>query len=240
MKINAFFPLKSDSDRLLKRYLKEYFGFSPYYLQLYRQALLHKSMTSSKVAGVRHSNERLEFLGDAVIDSIIGDYLYHYYPNENEGFLTKARSKLVSRKHLGHLAQSTGLDNLLVSDVKNKNAMLNLSGNAFEALIGAIYLRKGYPFIQKRFILLLKRFTKIDEYLYIDDDFKSQIYQWVQKNRKELKFNSIEIVHKLTFEVELYIDNVLLCKARGTTIKSAEQAASQEAIKLLHITENNQ
>jgi len=195
-------------------------------------------MTASKVAGVRHSNERLEFLGDAVIDSIIGDYLYHYYPDENEGFLTKARSKLVSRKHLGHLAKSTGLDNLLVSDVKNKNAMLNLSGNAFEALIGAIYLRKGYPFVQKRFILLLKRFTAIDEYLYIDDDFKSQIYQWVQKNKKELKFNSIEIVHKLTFEVELYIDNVLLCKARGSTIKSAEQAASQKAINLLDITEN--
>ncbi len=195
-------------------------------------------MTSSKVAGVRHSNERLEFLGDAVIDSIISDYLYHYYPNENEGFLTKARSKLVSRKHLGHLARSTGLDNLLVSDVKNKNAMLNLSGNAFEALIGAIYLRKGYPFIQKRFILLLKRFTEIDNYLFIDDDFKSQIYQWVQKNKKELKFNSIEIVHKLTFEVELYIDNALLCKARGSTIKSAEQAASQKAIKLLDITEN--
>jgi ribonuclease-3 len=237
LKINAFFSLKSDSDKSLKRYLKTYFGFSPLNLQLYRQALLHKSMTPSKIAGVRHSNERLEFLGDAVIDAIIADYLYNNYPNEDEGFLTKARSKLVSRKHLGHLAHSTGLDSLLISDVKNKNAITTLSGNAFEALIGAIYLRKGYPFIQKRFILLIKKFTNVDEYLFIDDDYKSQIYQWVQKNKKELTFNSIEIVHKLTFEVELYIDNELICKSRGTTIKAAEQSASQEAIKLMGISE---
>ena len=132
MSINAFLSLKSDSDKLLKRYLKDYFRFSPYHLQLYRQALLHKSMTQNKSEGVRHSNERLEFLGDAVIDAIIGDYLYHTYPNENEGFLTKARSKLVSRRHLRHLAKATGLDQLLKSDVKNQDAMLNLAGNAFE------------------------------------------------------------------------------------------------------------
>ena len=126
MLLHAFFSLKSDSDKLLKRYLKDYFKFTPYHLQLYKQALLHKSMTQNKSAGVRHSNERLEFLGDAVIDAIIGDYLYTTYPNENEGFLTKARSKLVSRKHLSHLSISTGLDKLLVSDVRIKEQWLIL------------------------------------------------------------------------------------------------------------------
>lgn len=233
--INAFFSLKSDSDKSLKRYLKDYFNFSPYHLQLYRQALLHKSMTQNKSAGIRHSNERLEFLGDAVIDAVIGDYLYHYYPDEDEGFLTKARSKLVSRRHLRHLAKSTGLDKLLVSDVKNNQALLNLAGNAFEALVGAIYLRKGYVFVQKRLIVLIQRFTQIEEYLDKDDDYKSQAYQWVQKNKRNLEFRSLEIDHKQTFEVSFYLDEELICKAKGSTIKSAEQAASKMAIEILKI-----
>jgi len=233
--IDAFFSLKSDSDKLLKRYLKDYFKFSPFHLQLYRQALLHKSMTQNKSEGVRHSNERLEFLGDAVIDAIIGDYLYHNYPDENEGFLTKARSKLVSRKHLSHLALATGLDGLLVSDVKNTTAMNNLAGNAFEALIGAIYLRKGYNFVEKRLIALIKRFTHIEEYVVVDEDFKTQMFQWAQKNRKKLSFNAIELELKKSFEVELFIDEEKICSATGKNIKSAEQAASKKAIKVLQI-----
>jgi ribonuclease-3 len=233
--IDAFFSLKSDSDKLLKRYLKDYFKFSPYHLQLYRQALLHKSMTQNKSAGVRHSNERLEFLGDAVIDAIIGDYLYHTYPDENEGFLTKARSKLVSRKHLSQLAISTGLDQLLVSDVKNKTAMNNLAGNAFEALIGAIYLRKGYNFVEKRLIALIKRFTHIEEYIEVDEDYKTQMFQWAQKNKKNLSFNSTELEHKKSFDVELLIDDKVICSANGKNIKSAEQEASKKAVKILEI-----
>lgn len=235
MLIYAFFSAKSDSDKLLKRYLKDYFNFSPYHLQLYRQALLHKSMTQNRSAGVRHSNERLEFLGDAVIDAIIGDYLYHYYPDEDEGVLTKARSKLVSRRHLKHLAKATGLLDLLKTDVKNQGALLNLAGNAFEALIGAIYLRKGYPFVQKRLIRLIQRFTNVDEYLTIDDDYKSKVYQWIQKNKKTLLFKSKETKQKQLFEVGLYIDGELVCESSGTTIKSAEQAASEKAISLLKI-----
>lgn len=192
-------------------------------------------MTQNKSAGVRHSNERLEFLGDAVIDAIIGDYLYTTYPNENEGFLTKARSKLVSRKHLSHLSISTGLDKLLVSDVKNKRAMANLAGNAFEALIGAIYLRKGYSFVQKRLIDLIKRFTHIEEYVEVDDDYKTQVYQWTQKNKKDIVFKSKEIENKKTFEVELLIDNEVICSAIASNIKTAEQEASKTAIKLLNV-----
>ena len=236
--INAFFSLKSDADKSLKRYLKKYFNFSPYHLQLYRQALLHKSMMQSKSDGIRHSNERLEFLGDAVIDAIVGDYLYHYYPDENEGFLTKARSKLVSRKHLRHLAVSTGLDELLVSDVKNDKALQNLAGNAFEALVGAIYLRKGYNFVQKRLIILIQRFTHIEDYLNQDDDYKSQIYHWVQKNKKNLEFRSTELEHKQLFEVSFYLDGELICKAKNSTIKKAEQDASKKALQLLDIKFN--
>ena len=235
MLIYAFFTAKSDSDKLLKCYLRDYFNFSPYHLQLYRQALLHKSMTQNKSAGVRHSNERLEFLGDAVLDAIIGDFLYHYYPDEDEGILTKARSKLVSRSHLKHLAKATGLVQLLKSDVKNEEAVHNLAGNAFEALIGAIYLRKGYPFVQKRLIRLIKRFTDVEAFLNIDDDYKSKVYQWIQKNKKVLLFKSKETKRKQEFEVELYIDDELVCGAKGSTIKAAEQSASEKAINLLKI-----
>jgi ribonuclease-3 len=192
-------------------------------------------MTQNKSAGVRHSNERLEFLGDAVIDAIIGDFLYHYYPDEDEGILTKARSKLVSRRHLKHLANSTGLIQLLKTDVKDQEALLNLAGNAFEALIGAIYLRKGYPFIQKRLIRLIQRFTNVDEFLMKDDDYKSKVYQWIQKNKKTLIYKSKETKQKKLFEVELFIDGKLICIAEGTTIKSAEQLASKKAIVLLNI-----
>jgi len=192
-------------------------------------------MTQNRSAGVRHSNERLEFLGDAVLDAIVGDFLYHYYPDEDEGILTKARSKLVSRSHLKHLAKATGLVNMLKSDVKNQEALLNLAGNAFEALIGAIYLRKGYPFVQKRLIRLIKRFTNVDDFLTIDDDHKSKVYQWIQKNKKTLLFKSKETKLKQEFEVELYIDGELICGAIGTTKKSAEQAASEKAINLLKI-----
>jgi ribonuclease-3 len=236
--LDAFFSIKSDSDKLLIRYLKDYFKFSPYHLQLYRQALLHKSMTQNKSAGVRHSNERLEFLGDAVIDAIVGDYLYHAYPNENEGFLTKARSKLVSRKHLNQLAISTGLHKLLVSDVKNKSAIENLAGNAFEALIGAIYLRKGYLFVEKRLIVLIKRFTHIEEYIELDEDFKTQIYQWVQKNKKELIFEAKEIEHKKSFEVDLLIDGELIASGTDKNIKLAEQTASKKALEKLQINKS--
>jgi ribonuclease-3 len=233
---SAFFSSKSEPDKQLSRYLKEFFGFSPFYLQLYKQAIIHKSVTKNRTAGIRHSNERLEFLGDAVLDAIIGDYLYRKYPDNHEGFLTKARSKLVSRTHLMHLAKSTGLEKLIICDIIDERVRLNLAGNAIEAIIGAMYLRKGYNFTRKKVLKLIERFTDIEDFLSKDEDYKSLLYQWTQKNKKSLEYKSVDLKEDMTFEVSLFIDSKFIAKATASNKKTAEKEVSRQAIKLLDIS----
>jgi ribonuclease-3 len=233
--LSAFFSSKSDSDKQLSGYLKEFFGFSPFHLQLYKQAILHKSVTKNRSAGIRHSNERLEFLGDAVLDAIIADYLYQKFPDNHEGFLTKARSKLVSRTHLMHLAKSTGLEKLIVCDINDQSVRLNLAGNAIEAIIGAVYLRKGYDFTQKKVLKLIERFTDIEDFISKNEDYKSILYQWTQKNKKSLEYKSVDLKEEMAFEVSLFIDDKFIAKATASNKKSAEKEVSRQAIKLLEI-----
>ena len=232
---STFFASKSELEKQLSAYLKEYFRFSPYHLQLFKQAVIHKSVTKNRSAGVRHSNERLEFLGDAILDAVIGDYLYKKYPDKNEGFLTKARSKLVSRTHLIHLAKSTGLEKHIVCDINDKNVRLSLAGNAMEAIMGAMYLRKGYDFTRNRILQLIERFTDIEDFISRDEDYKSLVYQWTQKNRKTLEFKAFEIESKSLFEVSLFIDGEFIAQATGANIKSADQEVSKLAINILKI-----
>lgn len=236
MFFSAFFSAKSEPDKQLSRYLKEYFGFSPFHLQLYKQAIIHKSVTKNRSAGIRHSNERLEFLGDAILDAIIGDYLYQKFPDEHEGILTKARSKLVSRAHLVHLAKSTGLEKIIVCDISDQGVRLNLAGNAMEAIIGAVYLRKGYNFSKKRVLGLIERFTDVEDFLSKDEDYKSLLYQWTQKNKKSLEYKALEINEDMLFEVSLFIDEKYITKASATNKKSAEKEVSKQAIKILGIS----
>jgi ribonuclease-3 len=231
----SFFSSKSELDKQLSGYLKEFFGFSPYHLQLFKQALIHKSVTKNRTAGVRHSNERLEFLGDAILDAVIGDFLYKKFPDKNEGFLTKARSKLVSRTHLIHLAKSTGLEKHIVCDINDDDVRLSLAGNAMEAIMGAMYLRKGYNFTHDRILQLIERFTNVEDFISRDEDYKSLVYQWTQKNKKTLDFKSVELDSKSLFEVSLFIDSEFIAKATGPNIKTADQKVSKLAIKLLKI-----
>lgn len=231
----SFFSSKSELDKQLTGYLKEFFGFSPYHLQLFKQAVIHKSVTKNRSAGVRHSNERLEFLGDAILDAVIGDYLYKKFPDKNEGFLTKARSKLVSRSHLIHLAKSTGLEKHIVCDIIDVDVRMSLAGNAMEAIMGAMYLRKGYNFTHDRILQLIERFTNINEFISRDEDYKSLVYQWTQKNKKTLEFKSVELDSKLLFEVSLFIDGEFIAKATGPNIKTADQKVSKLAINIFKI-----
>ncbi len=235
MFFSAFFSSKSELEKELSGYLKEFFGFSPYHLQLFKQAVIHKSVTKNRSAGVRHSNERLEFLGDAILDAVIGDYLYNKFPDKNEGFLTKARSKLVSRTHLIHLAKSTGLEKHIVCDINDEGVRLSLAGNAMEAIMGAIYLRKGYNFTRNRILQLIERFTDIEDFISRDEDYKSLVYQWTQKNKKTLEFKAIELESKSLFEVSLFIDDKFIAKASGPNKKSADQEVSKLVINIFKI-----
>ena len=232
---SLFSSFKSNSDRKLLRYIRDYFEFTPLKMQSFRQALVHKSVTKTKDEGIRVSNERMEFLGDAILDAIVGDYLYRRFPDKDEGFLTKARSRLVSRSHLIHLAQSTGLDNLMVSDVKDRNIRLGLAGNAMEAMIGAVYLQKGYRFCRQKTMKLIERFTDVDRFIVTTEDYKSLIYHWVQTKRKEIRFEARPLDEKSLFEVTLYINNKPLTKARAKNKKAAENEACRKAVAMLNI-----
>lgn len=235
MFFSSLFSSKSELEKQLSEYLKEFFGFSPYHLQLFKQAVIHKSVTKNRSAGVRHSNERLEFLGDAILDAVIGEYLYKKFPDNDEGFLTKARSKLVSRTHLIHLAKSTGLEKHIVCDINDENVRLSLAGNAMEAIMGALYLRKGYNFTRNRILQLIERFTDIEDFVSRDEDYKSLVYQWTQKNKNTLEFKAVELDSKSQFEVSLFIDDEFIAKATGPNKKSADQEVSKRAINILKI-----
>jgi len=238
LKLSAFFSSKSESDKLLSGYIKRYFGFTPFNLQLYKQAVIHKSVTKNRTAGIRHSNERLEFLGDAILDAIVGDYLYNNFPDRDEGFLTKARSKLVSRTHLVHLAESTGLEKLIICDINDESVRLGLAGNAIEAIIGAIYLKKGYKFTKTKLLKLVERFTNIDDFISKDEDYKSLLFHWSQKHRKKLDYKSKELEEENGFEVSLYVDEEFVSKATGSNKKSAEKESSRLALNILSINQS--
>ena len=211
-------------------------GYCPLNLALYKQAFLHNS-TSEKINGLRakNNNERLEFLGDAVLDVIIAELLFKKFPFQGEGFLTEMRSKSVSRKKLAQIAIDMGIPDYLVynkSINKNMIAIRGISGNALEALIGAIYLDKGYTFtckfVKKRMVLPHLDFEQLKE---TTENFKSLLNQYAQKERKELDFRVLEendSTNQKMYTIGVFIDGNEIAKARGKSKKVAEQLASEK------------
>ena len=163
-------------------------GFYPRNIQYYKQALMHKSI-GRKEKGRPVNNERLEFLGDAVLDAVVGHIVYSHFPGKREGFLTNTRSKLVSRETLGRLAKEMGVLDLVLSNGRNSSHNSYMGGNAFEALVGAIYLDRGFDacmrFMEKK---ILKEVINIDKVAYKEVNFKSKLIEWGQKNRVKLEF----------------------------------------------------
>jgi len=169
--------------------LQHIIGFYPRDISYYKQALLHKSMFHRNEKGKPVNNERLEFLGDAILDAAVGHIVYNHFPGKREGFLTNTRSKLVSRETLGKLADELGLTRLIMSNGRGQTHNSYIGGNAFEALVGAIYLDRGYNacmrFLEKR---ILKRVINIDKVAYKEVNFKSKLLEWAQKNRVNIDF----------------------------------------------------
>ena len=225
------------SDRHLYNSIKNIFGFYPGNIFLYKLAFLHRSAGSEILQGVRLNNERLEFLGDAILDAITADYLFKTFPLKDEGFLTEMRSKIVSRAQLNKLSLKLGMEKLIQLDQNSSNQYRSMQGDAFEALIGAIYLDKGYDFTKKVLVgRIIKHYYNIDELISQEVNFKSRMIEWAQKEKKRIAFQVLQETgsgFKKQYIVELLIDDNPLSQGQDFSIKGAEQLASEKAwIKL--------
>jgi ribonuclease III len=220
-------------DKQLYQSIKNIFGFYPDNIFLYKLAFLHKSAGSETVQGIRVNNERLEFLGDAILDAIIADYLFKTFPVKDEGFLTEMRSKIVSRAQLNKLSQKLGMETLIKLDQTSLNQYRSFQGDAFEALIGAIYLDKGYNFTKHTVLeRIIKHYFNINELMNQEMNFKSRIIEWAQKEKKQVSFRVAEEIgsgYKKLYVVELLVDDILISKGQDYSIKGAEQLASEKA-----------
>ncbi|HUX56816.1 MAG TPA: ribonuclease III [Bacteroidales bacterium] len=214
--------------------LKKILGFSPGNLKLYEIAFIHRSATFTLPSGKKVNNERLEYLGDAVLDAILSDYLFEKFPESNEGFLTKIRSRIVNRDVLNHLAISMGINKILISNISSAHITKNLYGDALEALIGAVFLDKGFQKTQKLFLRnVLNKYLDLNVIIKTDADYKSLVFEWVQKNKSNLMFTYNEEydfkLKKSVFSTTLFIDKKEFGEGHGSSKKEAEQEAAGQA-----------
>lgn len=201
-------------------------------------ALSHKSIHFKNKKGKPVNNERLEFLGDAILDAIVGDIVYKHFPGKREGFLTNTRSKLVQRETLNKIAQEIGLSRLIYSSGRNFSHNSYMAGNAFEALIGALYLDRGYNlcmrFMQKK---ILKKMVNIDTVAYKEVNFKSRLIEWAQKNKMNIAFNLLEQKKddegNPVFKYCVVIDGIKCNSASGFSKKESQQLASEETLEYI-------
>ena len=219
--------------------LYDIMGFYPHDISYYKQALMHKSIGRRNEKGKPLNNERLEFLGDALLDAVVGHIVYDHFPGKREGFLTNTRSKLVSRDTLGKLAEEMGLKQLILSSGHSNSHNSYVAGNAFEALVGAIYLDQGYDavvrFMQKR---ILARVINIDKVAYKEVNFKSKLLEWSQKNRVRLEYRMQKQEKDKEsgspiFNFQVFLEDVAGESGKGFSKKEAQQQASEATLKRL-------
>lgn len=218
--------------------LKKIFGFRPGNLKLYEVAFIHRSATFTLPDGNKVNNERLEYLGDAVLSAILSDYLFEKFPDASEGFMTKIRSRIVNREVLNQLAVSMGINKILISNVNSNHPTKNLYGDALEALIGSVFLDKGFKKTKKIFIKnILNKYLDLETIISTDTDYKSLVFEWVQKNKSNLIFTYNEEydfnMKKSVFSTTLIIDRQEFGVGQGSSKKEAEQEAASRAWKRL-------
>lgn len=245
MPLFRFYNLYLSPRKAYSRKLKNLLGFTPRNIKLYQMAFRHKSVSVVIREGVKNSNERLEFLGDAILGSVVAELLFKLYPYKDEGFLTEMRSKIVSRAHLNQLSKKLGLNELIEYDTRivafPKQG--SLMGDAFEALVGAVYLDRGYEFTRE---FLLERIVKAHVDIYMlettETNFKSRLIEWCQHNNKEVVFEPIpnpEGGQSKVFSVRVLVSGVEYGVGRDFNKKSAEKLAAEKACEALKILDNS-
>ena len=231
-KIRLFFRKDKESYLCFYRML----GFYPKNIHIYEQALLHKSSSVKSDKGRLLNNERLEFLGDAILDAVVADIVYKKFDGKKEGFLTNTRSKIVQRDTLNKLAVEIGLDKLIKSSTRTSSHNSYMCGNAFEALIGAIYLDRGYEackqFMEKK---IIDRLINLDKIAHKEVNFKSKLIEWSQKNKFAISFELIEqfLDHgsNPVFQTEILVEGLSGGTGIGYSKKESQQNAAQMALK---------
>ncbi len=227
----SFFRIYFSAERTLFRSLKNILGFYPGNIALYKQAFRHSSVAQEIREGVRDSNERLEYLGDAVLGAVVTDFLFKTFPFKDEGFLTKMRSRIVSRSSLNRLATKLGIDVMIDKNVDESSGHNSINGDAFESLIGAIYLDKGYR-VAQTFIVdrIIRLHVDMDEVENKETDFKSKLIEWAQKEKKQLRFELIGENgngNDRQYTVQVFIDGQPYGQAQHFSKKRAEQIAAE-------------
>lgn len=232
----------NEADKRFAHQLHDIFGFYPHNIELYRLAFRHKSVSERTQNGFKINNERLEYLGDAVLGAIVAEYLFKIFPTRPEGFLTEMRSKIVSRASLNNLSQKLGLDTF----VQHTNDILvyrSINGNAFEAFVGALFMDKGYDFTRKIIInRIIKLHIDIDSVMNTEYNFKSRLLEMVQKNKMKVKFELLSEKTKKnekTFDVVVEIDGQRYGRASDHSIKGAEQLAAEKTLQMINNNKPN-
>ena len=229
-------PFRKDKE--LYRSFYDMMGFYPHHIQHYKQALMHKSVSIKNEKGRPLNNERLEFLGDAILGAVVGDIVYQRFQGKREGFLTNARSKIVQRETLGKVATKVGLSKLIQTNGSFHSHNSYIEGNALEALIGAIYLDRGYDycmlFVKKQ---ILGHVLNLDKMVQQEANFKSKLLEWSQKNRVQLEYRLVKETHEENgtpiFLSQVILEGIECGKGKGYSKKESHQIASKETLMAL-------
>lgn len=241
MPLSRFYKLYLSPNRKYVKVLKNLLGFVPGNLSLYKLAFRHKSVAQNIKKGIKNSNERLEFLGDAVLGSVVAEVLFKLYPYEDEGFLTELRSKIVSRNNLNQLARKLGFDKLIEYDSRmlNSSRQGSLLGDAFEALVGAVYLDKGYNFTRSFLVNhILKAHVDIHTLEQTETNFKSKLIEWCQRHGKDVVFYLVgnqDGENTKLFTIQAIIDGEVTGQGKEFSKKNAEKLAAEKACETLGI-----
>lgn len=234
----------AEKDKKLISAIKNIVGSSPFNLELYRLATRHVSVAKKNMSGIKESNERLEYLGDAILGSVVAEYLFKKFPYKDEGFLTDIRARIVNRESLNTLAKKIGIIHIIEFDQSTMAASngrhfshKSISGNTLEALVGAVYLDKGFEFCRKFILrrLIIPHFD-LHKIVEVNPNHKSQVIEWAQKNNRDIRFVIVDTKGESQYKefvAQLFIDDKPICKGSGYSKKKAEQSASEKALEVI-------